>query len=118
MSINDLGTFPTMTDLKEYMDDVSCAGNLKNEWTSIKKLSAKNMLQRKKQRGNLVSSAEWKEDNDKFSVSETTQSRKPEKSAFITSQGSFVGGGANLVLNALAAYLRYLEGTARDEWQE
>ncbi|KAJ6410681.1 hypothetical protein OIU84_007437 [Salix udensis] len=29
-----------------------------------------------------------------------------------------VGGGTNSVLNALAAYLRYLEGTARDDWQE
>ncbi|KAH6761249.1 DNA photolyase [Perilla frutescens var. frutescens] len=113
------GTFPTMTDLKEYIDDVSCAGNLKNEWTSIKKLSAENMLQRKKQRGNLeLKSAEWKEDSGISSVSETIQRKKPEKSAFITSQGSFVGGGSILVLNALAAYLRYLEGTSRDDYQE
>ncbi|XWS61020.1 hypothetical protein CRYUN_Cryun07bG0089900 [Craigia yunnanensis] len=32
--------------------------------------------------------------------------------------GDIVGGGTNSVLNALAAYLRYLEGTARDDWQE
>ncbi|XP_074355151.1 uncharacterized protein LOC141693864 isoform X2 [Apium graveolens] len=33
-------------------------------------------------------------------------------------QGSSVGGGTGEVLNALAAYLRYLEGTMRDDWQE
>lgn len=119
MLINDLGTLPTLTDLKEYMDDVSDGGNTKKEWISIKKNSAENMLQRKKQRGNLESkSAEWKEDNEKDSVIKTTQRKKSEKSAFVTSQGSLVGGGSSLVLNALAAYLRYLEGTARDEWQE
>ncbi|XP_057798386.1 uncharacterized protein LOC131014423 isoform X4 [Salvia miltiorrhiza] len=113
------GTFPTMIDLKEYMDDVSFAGNMKNEWTSIKKLSAENMLQRKKQIGKLDSKlAEGKEDDKKYSVSETTQRKKPERSAFVTSQGNFAGGGSDLVLNALAAYLRYLEGTSRDEYQE
>lgn len=107
-----------MIDLKEYMDDVSCGGNMNKEWTSIKKLSAENMLQRKKQRGDSKS-AEWKDDNEKYTVSETTtQRKKPEKSAFLTSQESFVGGGSDIVLNALAAYLRYLEGTSRDEYQE
>lgn len=107
-----------MVDLKEYMDDVSYAGNMK-EWISIKKMSAENMLQRKKQRGKLdLKSAEGEEDDEKYSVSETTQRKKPERSAFVTTQGNFAGGGSDLVLNALAAYLRYLEGTTRDDYQE
>lgn len=101
------------------MDDVSCAGNIKNEWTSIKTLSGEKMLQRKKQRGKLDSkSAEGEEDDEKYFNSETTQRKKPQRSAFVTSQGNFAGGGSDLVLNALAAYLRYLEGTSRDEYQE
>lgn len=106
-----------MIDLKEYMDDVASGGNINKGWYSIKKLSAENMLQRKKQKGDSMS-AEQKGDDEKYSVSETTQRKKPEKSAFSTSQGSFVAGGYDIVLNALAAYLRYLEGTSRDEWQE
>ena len=44
--------------------------------------------------------------------------RRLDKSVFVTQKGDIVGGGTNSVLNALAAYLRYLEGTARDDWQE
>lgn len=44
--------------------------------------------------------------------------KRIDKSVFITQRGSVVGGGTNSVLNGLAAYLRYLEGTARDDWQE
>lgn len=109
--MNGLGIFPTMIDLKEYQS--------KNEWTSIKKLSAENMLQRMKQRGKVdLKSADREENDENQSVSETIQRKKPERSAFVTSQGNFAGGGSDLVLNALAAYLRYLEGTSRDDYQE
>ncbi|KAL8552576.1 hypothetical protein ACS0TY_001314 [Phlomoides rotata] len=126
------GPLPTLTDLKEYMDDVSDGGNLKEymddvsdggnmkkEWTLLLKSSAENMLQKKKQRRNLEpKSAESENGNEKDSVSNTTERMKSEKSAFVTSQGNLVGGGSSLVLIALAAYLRYLEGTSRYEFQE
>ncbi|KAL7146506.1 hypothetical protein ABFS83_06G045300 [Erythranthe nasuta] len=111
------GTLPTVDDLKEYVDDVT-GGNTKKEWTSIKKFSAENLLQRKLRENRVLKPAELKEDNQQGSGTGTTQRKKSEKSAFLTSQGSSVGGGSSLVLNALAAYLRYLEGTARDEYQE
>lgn len=114
MAVYDLGTLPTLAYLKEYLDDE----NTMKDWSSIKNLSAENMLQRKLRENLVLKSAELKEDSQQDSGIRTTQRRKPEKSAFITSQGSSVGGGSSLVLNALAAYLRYLEGTARDEWQE
>ncbi|KAK6132191.1 hypothetical protein DH2020_034074 [Rehmannia glutinosa] len=111
------GTLPTLADVKEYMDDISDGGNKKKEWTSINKFSAENLLQRKKLKRNLdLKPADLKEEQG--SGSKTTQRKKSEKSVFVTSQGSLVGGGSSRVLNALAAYLRYLEGTARDEWQE
>ncbi|KAK3009811.1 hypothetical protein RJ639_013936, partial [Escallonia herrerae] len=44
--------------------------------------------------------------------------KRPSSTAFLTMQGNLVGGGTSVVLNALAAYLRYLEGTTRDDWQE
>ncbi|KAK6155837.1 hypothetical protein DH2020_010085 [Rehmannia glutinosa] len=102
------GTLPTLADVKEYMDDISDGGNKKKEWTSINKFSAENLLQRKKLRKNLdLKPADLKEEQG--SGSKTTQRKKSEKSVFVTSQGSLVGGGSSCVLNALAAYLRYLE---------
>ncbi|GFP88283.1 blue-light photoreceptor phr2 [Phtheirospermum japonicum] len=107
------GALPTLADVKEYMDDFC---NTKKEWTLIKKTSAENLLQRKKLRrtldlrtGNLI---------ENYEQDYGSKRKKSEKSVFVTSQGSLVGGGSSCVLNALAAYLRYLEGTARDEWQE
>ncbi|CAI9771843.1 unnamed protein product [Fraxinus pennsylvanica] len=109
------GDLPTLDDLKKYIDDSSNVGNLKKEWISLKKFSAQSVLQGKKL--NKLGESEIKERNLESSSYKTKQLR-PEKSAFVTRQGKLVGGGASLVLNALAAYLRYLEGTARDEWQE
>ncbi|KAK4385096.1 hypothetical protein Sango_2633600 [Sesamum angolense] len=112
-------TLPTLADLKEYRDDISDGGNKKEEWTSIKNLSAENLLQRKNLRGNVeLKPPKLEKENQQDPDSKTIRRKKPEKSAFVTSQGSSVGGGSSLVLNALAGYLRYLEGTARDEWQE
>ncbi|KAL3645222.1 hypothetical protein CASFOL_010402 [Castilleja foliolosa] len=107
------GTLPTLADVKEYMD-VFC--NTKSEWTSIKNSSTENLLQRKKLRRNL----DLRTGNliENYEQDYGSKRKKSEKSVFVTSQGSVVGGGSSFVLNALAAYLRYLEGTARDEWQE
>lgn len=105
--------------MKAYADDTSDGSFEKKERISLHRSSAKNLLQKKKLRKSLeTAAAELKEDNRSDSGSKTIQRKKPEKSAFLTNKGNFVGGGSNLVLNALAAYLRYLEGTARDEWQE
>ncbi|KAL2550232.1 DNA photolyase [Forsythia ovata] len=109
------GALPTLDDLKKFIDDSSNVGNLEKEWNSFKKFSAQSVLQRKRLKE--LEKAELIESNQQIAISKTTQ-RRPEKSAFVTRQGNLVGGGASIVLNALAAYLRYLEGTARDEWQE
>ncbi|CAA3024300.1 Hypothetical predicted protein [Olea europaea subsp. europaea] len=109
------GALPTLDDLKKFIDNSSNVGSSKKEWISFKRFSAQSVLQGKKL--DKLGKAKLKERNQESSSYKTTQ-RKPEKSAFVTRQGNLVGGGASLVLNALAAYLRYLEGTARDEWQE
>lgn len=101
--------------MKKFIDNSSNVGSSKKEWISFKRFSAQSVLQGKKL--DKLGKAKLKERNQESSSYKTTQ-RKPEKSAFVTRQGNLVGGGASLVLNALAAYLRYLEGTARDEWQE
>lgn len=65
-----------------------------------------------------VKTATSKRSDQKIGSSNITERKRPERSAFVTQQKNSVGGGTSNVLNALAAYLRYLEGTARDEWQE
>ncbi|XP_073124044.1 uncharacterized protein [Henckelia pumila] len=114
------GDLPTLDEVKKIVDDDTVAGRLRKEWTAVKKFSAKDMLQRENIRGKFVEpgQAELLKNKQTMLSYQTTQRKRPEKSAFITQQGNLVGGGATLVLNALAAYLRYLEGTSRDDFQE
>jgi hypothetical protein len=79
-------------------------------WTSIKETSAESILQKE-----LLEPAESNQKDISFGHIKT---KRLGKSAFVTQKGNFVGGGTNSVLNALAAYLRYLEGTAQDDWKE
>lgn len=81
-----------------------------DNWSLIKETSAETILCRK-----VLKSGESSERSSSFSQ---TQSRERNGSVFVTRERNVVGGGTNNVLNALAAYLRYLEGTARGDWQE
>lgn len=79
-----------------------------NDWNLIKEKSAETLLYIE-----TLKSSESEERNFR-----KMRSREAKEPIFVTQQGNVVGGGTNSVLNALAAYLRYLEGTARDDWQE
>lgn len=104
----DWGHLPTFDYLKEFIN-----GNtykLKRSWTSLKETSAENILQK------AIVRSETSITGD---VQSNHASRKRmDNSVFVTQSGKIVGGGTLAVLNALAAYLRYLEGTARGDWQE
>ncbi|KAE8022417.1 hypothetical protein FH972_008219 [Carpinus fangiana] len=104
----DWGPLPTFDDLKEFMNRKRCKPQI--VWTSIKETSAESILQKE-----LLEPAESNQKDISFGHIKT---KRLGKSAFVTQKGIFVGGGTNTVLNALAAYLRYLEGTARDDWKE
>lgn len=82
----------------------------KETWTLIKTMSAETVLQEK-----LLKSGERRKRNLNNLYSPR---KRPAKSFFVTRKGNIVGGGTNAILNALQAYLRYLEGTGRDDWQE
>lgn len=84
--------------------------NLQKGWTSIKETSAESILQIE-----LLNPGERNRKDLSFMH---TRRNQIDKSAFVTQKENMVGGGTNTVLNALAAYLRYLEGTAQDDWQE
>ncbi|KAI3858173.1 hypothetical protein MKX03_022492 [Papaver bracteatum] len=121
----DWGNVPTVGDLKRYMREN--IWKLNQSWTSLKAISAESVLRRDRlgrvnmqnrmtevlEKSNLV------EGNDQLNlVNKPTQTKKRESSVFVSRTGNVVGGGTSVVLNALAGYLRYLEGTSKDEWRE
>nr|XP_043612736.1 uncharacterized protein LOC122584748 [Erigeron canadensis] len=108
----DWGLIPTLDDLKEFMDKSPYKS--KDSWSLIKNSSAEYVLQKARI---LMSNGVTATQSNMTSPASQIKKRS-KKSAFVTKQGIFVGGGTSDVLNALAAYLRYLEGTARDDWQE
>ncbi|KAK9291932.1 hypothetical protein L1049_019884 [Liquidambar formosana] len=120
----DWGPLLSFDDLKKFMNGNQCKS--REVWTSINETLAGTILQKQCRdqvelpnnsiEGLLSSkSGESNRDNSK---TKHTHRKRYEKSAFVTQEGNFVGSGTNFVLNALGAYLRYLEGTSRDDWQE
>ncbi|XP_039689791.1 uncharacterized protein [Medicago truncatula] len=104
----DWGDIPVYDDIMGFM--AKNRHKSRDDWNLIKETSAETLLGRKR----LKSS----ENNARSYSFRQIQSSEPNESVFVTQKGNVVGGGTYNVLNALAAYLRYLEGTARDDWQE
>ncbi|KAF2311736.1 hypothetical protein GH714_026460 [Hevea brasiliensis] len=102
------GSLPTLDELKNFMNENPL--KLKESWTLIKGMSAETVLQKK-----LSKLRETDLNNLNFKQS---QRKRLDKSVFVTQKQNFVGGGTKSILKALAAYLRYLEGAAQDDWQE
>ncbi|KAL0891016.1 hypothetical protein Bca101_014999 [Brassica carinata] len=94
------GSVPTLDDLKDYMKEGLC--EKEKSWRERAHASAERILMER----NLEPNAD------------EIIGKKVHNSAFITRSRDSVGGGTEAVLNALAGYLRYLEGTSRDDWQE
>ncbi|XP_022736721.1 uncharacterized protein LOC111289719 [Durio zibethinus] len=103
----DWGHLPTFSDLKEFIKDKS--GKSKQSWNLMNEMPAEVILKENLSKPSRTNGN---------SLIAKSMRRRLDKSVFVTQKGDVVGGGTNSVLNALAAYLRYLEGTARDDWQE
>lgn len=98
-----------------------CLGQSKDHWTSINGISAENLYCSNKfgASRNQIQGLGLSNTGDSNQCNSYNRSRnKRKESVFITQRSNVVGGGTTVVLNALAAYLRYLEGTVRDDWQE
>ncbi|KAE8662095.1 hypothetical protein F3Y22_tig00113719pilonHSYRG00031 [Hibiscus syriacus] len=104
----DWGPLPSFSDIRDFIEER--IGKSKVSWNLMKGKSAEVIL---KENFSKLSGTK-----PKFLNVESNERRRLDKSVFVTRKGDIVGGGTNSVLNALAAYLRYLEGTARDDWQE
>ncbi|XP_058763505.1 uncharacterized protein LOC131636942 isoform X2 [Vicia villosa] len=104
----DWGDLPVYDDIKGFM--ANNRRKSRDDWNMIKETSAETLLGRE-----MLKSRESGERSYTF---RQIKSREPNESVFVTQKGNVVGGGTYSVLNAVAGYLRYLEGTARDDWQE
>ncbi|CAD5187578.1 unnamed protein product [Musa acuminata subsp. malaccensis] len=113
---------PSLVDVKNYLDGAPC--QLDDSWISLKKASPMSILKRNRNQNIMKTDpaerGEYYDEKGKETSStfNNVRSTKISNSMFVSQEGSLVKGGTNTVLNALAAYLRYLEGTARDDWQE
>lgn len=99
---------PTFDALKEFMNSTRL-NEPSDEWDSIKNTTAEAMVRAKfSKRGS----------NENNPSSREFRTERMGNSIFSTQRGkNFMMGGTEGVLNALAAYIRYNEGTSRDDWQ-
>ncbi|KAI3971340.1 hypothetical protein MKX01_008184 [Papaver californicum] len=121
----DWGNVPTFGDIKRYMGENLWKSN--HSWTSIKAVSAESVLRRdqfgrvnmQNHMTEVLEESNLVDDNDQLNlVNKPTQTKNGENSVSVSRTGNVVGGGTSVVLNALAGYLRYLDGTSKDEWWE
>lgn len=101
------GSVPTLDDLKDYMKESLCEKEI--SWRDMAQASAERVLVERI--GNLKGSS-------MEPIIDGSLGKKVHNSVFVTIKRDTVAGGTEVVLNALAGYLRYLEGTGRDDWQE
>ncbi|KNA10737.1 hypothetical protein SOVF_141700 [Spinacia oleracea] len=117
----DWGHLPTVDDVGTFMD---CHANReKEQWYSIKHTSAEDVLRMDhmklfKSVSLGMGESRVSELGSSSQFPNETRRKGLKNSVFGTSKGNIVAGGTEVVLNAFAGYLRYLEGTARDDWQE
>ncbi|XP_021730318.1 uncharacterized protein LOC110697260 [Chenopodium quinoa] len=117
----DWGHLPTIDDVCTFMDYHT--NKEKEQWNSIKYTSAEAVLRMDhmkllKSGSPVPGESRVSQLGSSSQISNETQRKRLKNSVFGTSKGNIVAGGTETVLNALAGYLRYLEGTARDDWQE
>ncbi|VAI34997.1 unnamed protein product [Triticum turgidum subsp. durum] len=115
----DTGSLPTLEELKVFLKESRMA---QDNWVPIKSTSARSMLKaaliQRKIKSNVSLS-----DGDGGNIEDITTSagasgRKIAGSMFASESSLEVRGGTDITLDALEAYLKYLEGTGKASWQE
>ncbi|XP_037435535.1 uncharacterized protein LOC119302601 isoform X3 [Triticum dicoccoides] len=115
----DTGSLPTLEELKVFLKESRMA---QDNWVPIKSTSARSILKaaliQRKIKSNVSLS-----DGDGGNIEDITTSagasgRKIAGSMFASESSLEVRGGTDITLDALDAYLKYLEGTGKASWQE
>nr|CAB3454046.1 unnamed protein product [Digitaria exilis] len=115
----DTGFVPTLDELKGFLKD---SRTPEDNWVPLKNTSArcilKKTLSEKKIKSNTTLSTSNGENIEDISMDSGTPGKRIMNSMFASENSLEVRGGTDITLDALAAYLRYLEGTGNASWQE
>ncbi|KAF3324987.1 Pheophytinase [Carex littledalei] len=95
------GSMPTLDEVKQFLLEKGSKSDY--SWISIKNVRAKSVI--------------WRTDENPRTL-EVIRNKRNVNSFFASEDANDVRGGTDNALGALAAYLRYLEGTGRDDYQE
>lgn len=114
-----LGFLPTLDELKGFLED---SRTPKDNWVPLKNTSARSILKKtlsqRKIKSNTTLSTGNGEDIEDITMDSGTSGRRIMNSMFASENSLEIRGGTDVTLDALAAYLRYLEGTGNASWQE
>ncbi|XP_006660884.1 uncharacterized protein LOC102721765 isoform X1 [Oryza brachyantha] len=113
----ETGSIPTLEELKVFLKESRTS---EDNWVPLKSTSArsilkKTLIQKKIKSGAASSNSNGGED---ITAYYGTSGRKIQNSMFASESSIEVRGGTEITLDALAAYLKYLEGTGKANWQE
>jgi hypothetical protein len=94
-----------------------------DKWVPLKRSSVKSILKKAFDQRKIKSSAATSSISNGGSIEDTTMisgtsGRGIANSMFASETSLEVRGGTEMTLDALAAYLKYLEGTGNASWQE
>jgi hypothetical protein len=78
----------------------------------------KDILSKRKIKSNVTLSVSNGEDIEDITTDAGTSGRRIKDSFFASESSLEVRGGTDIALDALAAFLKYLEGTGKASWQE
>uniref|UniRef100_M8AR95 AB hydrolase-1 domain-containing protein n=1 Tax=Aegilops tauschii TaxID=37682 RepID=M8AR95_AEGTA len=113
------GSLPTLEELKVFLKESRMA---QDNWVPIKSTSARSILKaaliQRKIKSNVSLSDGDGENIEDITTSAGAPGRKIAGSMFASESSLEVRGGTDITLDALDAYLKYLEGTGKASWQE
>ncbi len=117
MTISCSGSLPTLEELKGFLKESRTS---ENNWVPLKGTSARSILKKTLSQINVKtgvasSGSDGGEDTTAYYA---MSGRKIQNSMFTSESSTEVRGGTEITLDALAAYLKYLEGTGKASWQE
>lgn len=119
ITISYTGSLPTLEELKYFLKDIITP---EDNWVPLKSMSARAVLTKKinqkKIKSNATLSTSNGENIEDITMDSGASGRRIINSMFASENSLQVRGGTDITLDALAAYLRYLEGTGNASWQE
>lgn len=115
----DTGSLPTLEELKIFLKESRMP---QDDWVPTKSTSARSILKatlrQRKIKSNVELSVSDGQNTEDITTNAGASGRRIKDSFFASGSSLEVRGGTDITLDALDAYLKYLEGTGKASWQE